>query len=152
MIEALNCYPIYNEVGQDDDNCTVKVIEFPIQAPQGNTKYDVGAIEQLELYKSTMINWTDHNTSITVHVRDNEWDDIAEWLHENFEYVVGVTFLPLMEETYPLLPYEATTKEDYEERIKNIKPIDYKLLEYFDNDEEHDILDSECSSGVCPIR
>jgi adenosylcobalamin-dependent ribonucleoside-triphosphate reductase len=152
MIEKLNCYPIYNENGQTDDNCTTKVIEFPIMAPEGKTKYDVGAIEQLELYKLSMLNWTDHNTSITVHVKDNEWDEVANWLYENFEYVVGITFLPLMDETYPLLPYESTTKEDYEERIKNIKPIDYKLLAELDDDEEHEIIDKECANGVCPIR
>ena len=66
----------------------------------------MGAIEQLELYKMSMENWTDHNTSITVHVRENEWDDVANWLYNNFDYVVGITFLPLYEETYPLLPYE----------------------------------------------
>jgi len=152
MIEKLKCYPIYNENGQTDENCTTKVIEFPIKAPDGKTKYDVSAIEQLELYKLSMLNWTDHNTSITVHVKDEEWDDVATWLYENFEYVVGITFLPLMDETYPLLPYESTTKEDYEERLKNIKPIDYELLAELDDDEEHEIIDKECANGVCPVR
>jgi ribonucleoside-diphosphate reductase alpha chain len=152
MMEQLKCYPIYNENGQTDENCTTKVIEFPIKSPEGRTKYDVGAIEQLELYKLSMINWTDHNTSITVHVKDDEWDAVANWLYENFEYVVGITFLPLMEETYPLLPYESTTKEDYEERLKNIKPIDYELLAELDDDEEHEIIDKECANGVCPVR
>lgn len=152
MIEEQGCYPIYNEIGQTDENCTIKVIEFPLKAPEGKTKYDVGALEQLELYKLSMQNWTDHNTSITVHVRENEWEDIANWLYENFDYAVGVTFLPLFEETYPLLPYECTTKEDYEERMKYIKPIDYDLLASYDNNEDRDIIDKECESGVCPIR
>ena len=152
MIEKLKCYPIYNENGQTDENCTTKVIEFPVKAPSGKTKYDVSAIEQLELYKMSMLNWTDHNTSITVHVKDEEWDDVATWLYENFEYVVGITFLPLFDETYPLLPYESTTKEDYEERLKNVKPIDYELLAQLDDDEEHEIIDKECANGVCPIR
>lgn len=152
MVEKLQCYPIYNENGQSNENCTIKVIEFPIKAPKGKTKYDVGAIEQLELYKLVMKNWTDHNTSITVHVRDNEWNDVANWLYENFEYVVGITFLPLLTETYPLLPYESITEEEYKTRVKCIKPIDYNLLAIFDDDEEHEIIDNECASGVCPIR
>lgn len=152
MIEAERSYPIYNENGQSDEDCTIKVIEFPIKAPEGRTKYDVGAIEQLELYKMSMMNWSDHNTSITVHVREHEWDDITHWLYDNFDYVVGITFLPLMEETYPLLPYETTTKEDYEERLRGIKPISYELLASYDDDEQHDILDAECETGACPIR
>jgi len=152
MIAKQGCYPIYNENGQTDVNATIKVIEFPIKAPEGKTKYDVGAIEQLELYKISMINWTDHNTSITVHVKEEEWEDVAHWVYDNFAYVVGITFLPLFEETYPLLPYECTTMIDYEERMKHVKPIDYDLLEKYDNDEEHEIIDEECYTGVCPIR
>ena len=152
MIAAQGSYPIYNEIGQTDEDCTIKVIEFPVKAPEGRTKYDVSAIEQLELYKMSMENWSDHNTSITVHVREQEWDEVARWVYDNFSYVVGITFLPLMEETYPLLPYECTTKEDYEQRLKQIKPIDYQLLARLDDDGEHDIIDQECSTGVCPIR
>lgn len=152
MIEKLSCYPVFNENGQNDENCTTKVIEFPVKAPEGRTKYDVSAIEQLELYKLSMINWTDHNTSITVHVRDEEWEDVAKWLYENFNYVVGITFLPLLDETYPLLPYEAISREEYERRLKEIKPLDYDLLAELDDDEEHEILDKECAGGVCPIR
>lgn len=152
MIAEQGSYPIYNEIGQTDENCTIKVIEFPVKAPEGRTKYDVSAIEQLELYKMSMINWTDHNTSITVHVREEEWDAVGQWVYENFDYVVGVTFLPLLEESYPLLPYECTTKEDYEERIKSIKPIDYDLLASFDSNDEYELIDNDCASGVCPIR
>jgi adenosylcobalamin-dependent ribonucleoside-triphosphate reductase len=152
MIAKQGSYPIFNEIGQSDEDCTIKVIEFPIKAPDGRTKYEVGAIEQLELYKLSMINWSDHNTSITVHVREHEWEQVTNWVYENFDYVVGITFLPLMEETYPLLPYESTTKEDYEERIKRVKPIDYELLAELEEDEEQDIIDQECATGVCPIR
>lgn len=76
----------------------------------------------------------------------------CEELNENFECVVGITFLPLLTETYPLLPYESITEEEYETRVKGIKPIDYNLLAIFDDDEEHEIIDNECASGVCPIR
>ncbi|BCJ96656.1 adenosylcobalamin-dependent ribonucleoside-triphosphate reductase [Anaerocolumna cellulosilytica] len=152
MLEEQGGYPIHNEVGQTDENCTIKVIEFPMKAPEGKTKYEIGAIEQLNLYKLSMVHWTDHNTSITVHVREGEWDEVAKWLYDNFDYAVGVTFLPLFEETYPLLPFECTTREDYEERIKALKPIDYELLAKYDSDEEQEIVDTDCESGVCPVR
>jgi adenosylcobalamin-dependent ribonucleoside-triphosphate reductase len=152
MIALQGSYPIYNENGQTEEDCSIKVIEFPIKAPKGRTKYDVGALEQLELYKLTMLHWSDHNSSITVHVRENEWKPVAQWIYDNFDYVVGITFLPLLEETYPLLPYECTTKEDYEKRMEHIKPIDYELLAELDDAEEREILDKECSTGACPIR
>jgi adenosylcobalamin-dependent ribonucleoside-triphosphate reductase len=152
LIEAQGSYPIYDENGPVGEESSVKVIEFPIKAPKGRTKYEVGAIEQLELYKLSMLYWSDHNTSITVHVREYEWEDVARWLYDNFEYTVGITFLPLMEETYPLLPYECTTKEDYEDRMKKVKAIDYELLATMDDAEERELNDKECETGVCPIR
>ena len=152
MVAQQGCYPIHNEVGQTDEDCSIKVIEFPIKAPEGRTKYEVGAIEQLELYKLSMLYWSDHNSSITVHVRENEWEDVTQWIYNNFEYVVGITLLPLLEETYPLLPYECTTKEDYENRVKQLKPIDYELLATLDDSEEREIIDKECAAGACPIR
>jgi len=152
MVELLGCYPVYNEVGQTDENCTVKVIEFPMKSPEGKTKYQVGAIEQLNLYKLTMEAWTDHNTSITVHVREEEWEGVGEWLSANFDSVVGITFLPLMEETYPLLPYESTTKEDYERRVSLSRPIDYSLLKVLENAEESELLEEDCETGACPVR
>jgi adenosylcobalamin-dependent ribonucleoside-triphosphate reductase len=152
MIAKQGSYRIYNENGQTDEDCSIKVIEFPIKAPKGRTKYEVGAIEQLELYKLSMLHWSDHNSSITVHVREHEWEAVAQWVYDNFDSVVGITFLPLMEETYPLLPYECTSKEDYEERMKFVKPIDYTLLSEMDDAEEREIVDKECSTGACPIR
>jgi adenosylcobalamin-dependent ribonucleoside-triphosphate reductase len=152
LIAAQGSYPYYNENGQTDEDCSVKVIEFPIKAPQGRTKYEVGAIEQLELYKLSMQHWSDHNTSITVHVREHEWEEVACWLYDNFDYVVGITFLPLMEETYPLLPYECTTAEDYERRVMLVKPIDYERLALMDDAEEKELLDKDCESGACPVR
>jgi len=65
-------YPIFPEVGQDIETCTTKIIEFPVKAPDGITKYDVSAIEQLENYKMFMEDYVEHNCSITVHVRNDE--------------------------------------------------------------------------------
>ncbi|MGB4659361.1 MAG: hypothetical protein WBI07_09280 [Mobilitalea sp.] len=151
MIDRQGSYQIQEENSRIDKNSAVRVIEFPIKAPKGKTKYEVGALEQLELYKLTMLHWSDHNTSITVHVRENEWDQVVQWVYDNFEFIVGISFIPWMEETYPLLPFEDITKEDYEERRKNIKPIDYALLASLDDAEEHELMDKECDTGACPI-
>lgn len=60
------------EVGQSEPNVKTYVVEFPIKAPKGKTKYDVSAIQQLENYKMFMENYVEHNASITVHVREHE--------------------------------------------------------------------------------
>ncbi len=86
-------YPVLPEVGQDPEDPTTKVLEFPVKAPAGRVKGDVTAIEQLENYKMFMEHYVDHNCSITVHVRDNEWDDVEQWVWDHWDDVVALSFL-----------------------------------------------------------
>lgn len=146
-------YKIYPEVGQEMKSCTTKVIEFPVKAPKGKTKYDVTAIEQLENYKLFMENYVDHNCSITVHVRDNEWEQVEQWVWDNWDDVVALSFLSLDDSFYQLMPYESITEEEYNNLKKNMKPFIPSLLSKYERQEEElDIGDEGCDSGICPIR
>ena len=147
-------YPVFAENGQDWETCTTKVVEFPLKSPNGKTKYDVSAIEQLENYKNSMENYTDHNTSITVSCREHEWDGVIDWLHENWDSVIGISFLPLDDSFYQLLPYESITEEEYNTRVQNMKPFDQDLLLKYETSmmEDDDITDDACASGACPVR
>ena len=141
------------EVGQTLESHKTKVFEFPVKSPQGKTKYDIGAIAQLELYKDIMENYVDHNASNTVHVREHEWADVEQWVYDNWDSVVGITFLSLDDSFYQLLPYEAITEEEYDELMSKTPKFDPDSLGQFENfDEEFEIDDSECEGGACPIR
>lgn len=141
------------EVGQTVENHTSKVFEFPTKAPEGKTKYDVSAIEQLELYRLTMKHYSDHNSSNTIHVRPNEWNDVEEWVYNNWDDIVGVTFLSLDDSFYQLMPYESITKEQYEEMLKDMPKFNPNILNQYENfEEEFDILDTDCDKGLCPVR
>lgn len=146
-------YPVYPEVGQDPETCKTKVVEFPVKAPEGRVKADVSAVEQLENYKMFMEHYVDHNCSITVHVRDNEWDDVENWVWDNWDGVVALSFLSYDDSFYELLPYEAITEEEYLRRKQAMKPFNPSLISKYEHEEsELDIGDSECVNGVCPVR
>ncbi len=146
-------YPVLPEVGQDPDDPTTKVVEFPVKAPEGRVKADVSAIEQLETYKMFMEHYVDHNCSITVHVRENEWDAVEQWVWDNWDDVVALSFLSYDDSFYELMPYEAISKEEYEHRLAEMKPFNPSLLSRYEQQEtELDIGDSECVNGVCPVR
>lgn len=152
VCEDLN-YPVFPEVGQSKENCSTKVVEFPVKAPEGRTKYDVSAIEQLENYLTFMQSYVDHNASITVHVRDHEWDDVEQFIWDHWDEIVAVSFLSLDDSFYQLLPYESIKKEEYEEKVKSMKPFIPSLISKYEKEEtELDIGDEGCESGVCPIR
>ncbi len=146
-------YPIFPEVGQELETCTTKVIEFPVKAPEGITKYDISAIEQLENYQMFMENYVDHNCSITVHVKEHEWEEVEQWVWNNWEDIVAVTFLSLDNNFYQLLPYEAINEEEYQKRVNAMKPFIPNLLSKYEKVEtELDIGTQSCENGVCPIR
>lgn len=146
-------YPVKVENGQVAESCTTKVVEFPVKAPQGRTKYDVSAIEQLEIYKMFMQNYVDHNQSITVSVREHEWVGVEQWLWDNWYCVVGVTFISLDDSFYPLLPYEAISEDEYNKRVNEMKPFIPSLISKYEQEEvEIDVGTSECTGSVCPIR
>ena len=146
-------YPVYPEVGQDPDDCTTKVVEFPVKAPGGKTKHDVSAIEQLETYKMFMEHYVDHNCSITIHVRDDEWEEVEEWMWDHWDEVVAVSFLSMSESFYQLMPYESITEEEYQRRQAAMKPFIASLVNRYENPNlRFDPTDSNCENGICPIR
>ena len=149
-------FKTYPEVGQDPDDPQTKVIEFPIKAPKGKVKGDVSAIEQLEVYKMFMDAYTDHNSSITVHVREDEWADVEEWLWENWNSVVGVSFIPYNDSFYKLMPYEKISEEEYKEYKKDFPSFNPSLVNKYEArmnvEKEREIEEDECATGACPIR
>ncbi len=146
-------YPVLPEVGQDPKDPTTKVLEFPVKAPAGRVKGDVTAIEQLENYKMLMEHYVDHNCSITVHVRENEWEDVEQWVWDHWDDVVALSFLSYDDSFYELLPYEEIDRAEYERRKAEMPPFNPALLCRYEHEEaELDIGASDCVNGVCPIR
>ncbi len=146
-------YDIRPENGQTEENCRTKVISFPCSAPPGKTKNDVSAIEQLETYKAFQKEYSDHNTSITVHLRNNEWEEVEEWLWNNWDDVVAVSFVSLDDSFYAQMPYEEITKEEYDRRVREMVPFIPSLIAKYEKDEQLlDPGDESCENGVCPIR
>lgn len=156
-VKYLDGWQIDNEVGQGDDGNT-KVITFPCKSKSTITKYNVSAIEQLEQYKMMQKFYVDHNTSITVTVKDDEWDAVVDWLDDNWKYVVGISFLSLNQDYYPLMPYEECTKEQYLELKSKMAPLDPDLVNKYEFElqtvgKDFEIDESgECEDGHCPVR
>ena len=91
------------------------VFYFPTKAPDGaTTRHDLTAIEHLELWSLYQQHWCEHNPSITVNVRENEWFAVGAWVYEHFDSVCGLTFLPMSEHLYEQAPYIEITKDEYE--------------------------------------
>jgi ribonucleoside-triphosphate reductase len=112
------------------------------------------AVSQLERYKMLMQNWCQQNVSATISYSPEEADAIVEWLHDNWDNYVGVSFLFRADPTksakdlgYSYLPQAVVTKEEYDAYVANLQPIDLNASNDIDAD-----LEDDCETGHCPIR
>ena len=70
---------------------------------------------------------------------------------ENREHYNGLSVLPYFGGNYVQAPFSDLTKEEYEERIKTLKPLDLtNVVEIDDNVEFSQI--SACAGGSCSIE
>ena len=90
------------------------VFSFPFAAPQGAVvRDDMSAIRQLETWLVFKKHWTEHSPSVTVSVKEEEWEEVGNWVYEHFDLITGVSFLPHSEHTYVQAPFEEISKEEY---------------------------------------
>lgn len=145
--------PYHPEVGQQMGTANTYVLEFPVKAPPGSTfKNDLSALEQLEYWKMIKLNWTEHNPSATISVGEDEWIDVVAWVQHNWDIIGGLSFLPRADHVYRLAPYEAITKEQYQELKQRFPKIDYaKLVTYERTDETEQKKELACAGGACDI-
>jgi len=110
------------------------VFSFPISAPKNAVvTEDLSAIEHLEVWKVYRTHWTEHNPSVTINVKENEWLDVGAWVFNNFDSIGGVSFLPASEHTYKQAPYQEVSKEEYEEIVAKMpKNIPWQSLPIYE--------------------
>lgn len=137
------------------------IVRVPQKAPENaSTRKNTSAIDLLERVKHFSTEWVlpghrsgdnTHNVSATITIKNDEWEKVGEWLWKNKEYYSGLSFLPFDEHTYTQPPFEDITKEEYEEKVKNLHSIDLtKVIEENDNTD----LQGEvaCGGGSCEIK
>ena len=145
--------PCHPENGQDAETASTWVLEFPVKSPEGcMTRKDVSALDQLSHYKNLQHNWCEHNASMTVYVRDDEWFEVGNWVYKNWDIINGVSFLPYDGGKYELAPYEEIDARTYERLIKKLPVIDYTQLSKYEL-EDHTQGKSEfaCVGDKCEI-
>lgn len=143
--EGVPCFKDYDGSGL--------VLEFPMRAPDEAVLLEnQTAINQLELWKTFKVHWTEHNPSVTIYVRAEEWVEVGKWVYDNWDVVGGLSFLPYDGGIYHLAPYEAISEADYNNRVSTFPTINWaKLIRY----EKFDMTDLHqqfaCTGDKCAI-
>lgn len=143
--EGVPCFTDYDGSGL--------VLEFPMKSPEGGVLLESQtAISQLEQWKTFKVHWTEHNPSVTIYVRPDEWLDVGKWVYDNWDIVGGLSFLPYDGGLYSLAPYEAITQKDYEARLSSFPKINWAKLVRYEKTDTTDLHQQfACVGDKCAI-
>ena len=150
----------YNVVNHPTDDSGVLItfpvewIDVPFHKVSGKEVNLDTAIEQLEKYKLIQTSWTQQNTSVTISYDPTEVPAIIDWLLDNWDCYVGVSFIYRTDPTktakdlgYLYLPQEVVDEQTFRNYVHQLSPVSLENANSFD-----EIMGEECSTGACPIR
>lgn len=138
------------------------VLSFPQKAPEGAIVRTESMLSLLERVKTVSVDWVaqghrsganKHNVSCTISVKENEWEQLTEWMWNNKEHYSGISVLPFFgAEAYLQLPFEDISKEKYEELLPHLMGID--IGKVFEDNGSAINLSAElaCAGGVCELK
>ena len=141
-------------VEQDVMSESSVVYSFPVKAPESSVVVkDVGAMEQLRLWKTYQNFWCEHKPSITVYYSDDEFLQVAQWIWDNFDICSGISLLPVLDHVYQQAPYEDITTEKYDEVLAAMPSnVNWNDLVYFEQeDNTTGSQELACVGGACEI-
>lgn len=174
---ALKDTPLIRDISDDSAQ-----ISFPIDMTKDDveviTKDDMSATEHLDLIFRVKENWIDrgtfknnriakyfgdnphsNNVSATVEVSDNEWDDVANKIYDNYDLFTGVSLLPKIgDKVYPTAPFvrvDEDTQEEYDAICEYIDNNDIDFASILKNRlkvESGTLTAMACSGGACEIK
>jgi len=150
----------------EDDSFNPKqtgVLGIPIKAPEGSILRTETPLDLLERVKKFQIDWirgthsegkNTHNVSVTVSVHPEEWGTITDWMWDNKEFYNGISLLDYNGGTYPQMPFEDITEEEFL-RLNTLLMEKLKLFKIEDVIEEEDHTDlkgeASCAGGACEV-
>ena len=127
------------------------VFEFPIGIDRSVNEYS--AEGQLHIWSTVKQLYTDHNPSVTITYKPEEYMALGASLYNKYwDIAQGLSFLPRTNHVYQQAPYETITEEQYKELKAKMPVVDWSLLSKY---ELEDTTSSgqmfACTGGACEI-
>ncbi len=135
------------------------VISVPQKAPAGSILRTENVIDMLERVKKFNTQWVKkghrrgantNNVSATVSIKNDEWEQVGQWMWDNKDTFNGLSVLPYSDHTYTQAPFEDITEEQFNEMVTHLHDIDLsKIVEFSDMTALMD--QAACAGGACEI-
>ena len=131
---------------------TTSVVFFPVKSEAKRSEKDVSIYEKMALAATAQRYWSDNSVSVTISFDpEEEAKAIGTALHMYDGQLKTVSFLPMMSNTYPQMPYTQITEEEYEnEGVMKLFPID--LAGVYAGMASDAIGEAYCTTDACEIK
>jgi ribonucleoside-diphosphate reductase alpha chain len=147
-------------VEQDIFSSTGVVVTIPQESPANAiTREQESAMNLFHRTIDYNKNWVlnghrygdnNHNVSVTISVKDGEWEELGEAMWENRQLYSGISLLPYDGGSYQQAPFEDCSQETFDKYDKMVKEIDLKQVKE-ENDNTTRIETIACAGGQCEI-
>lgn len=148
------------------ERCTEWLVEIPVAVLwadlPGADEIDISkfsAIAQMDFYMQVQKFYVSHNTSATIELRENEVEALGKRIYEAIRDDEGYISAALLarfddHQTFPRLPFEPVTKEQYEQLMQQVKTRRqindfHAALSRYDSKEFTEAGPAGCDSDKC---
>lgn len=149
-----------------DPRCTEWLVEIPVEVSWANLPgadeiaiEQFSALAQFDFYMMVQRNWTTHNTSSTIELREPEIEPLGKRIQQaiaNNEGYISSALLARFDDhqTFPRLPFEPISKEQFEQlkqAVLDRRRTDdfYQALQHYDAGELPEAGPAGCDSDKC---
>ena len=130
---------------------TTSVVFFPVKSNAKRSEQDVSIYEKMGLAATAQRYWSDNSVSVTVSFDpEKESDAIGTALHMYDGQLKTVSFLPMLKDVYPQMPYTQITAEEFEAATMTLFPIDFSGV--YAGMASDAIGESYCVTDACEIK
>lgn len=126
---------------------------------------DLSPIQFLDRVKDVQKRWVlsgtrygelRNNVSSTVTIGDDQWDDVRDWICDNWSSVSALSWTPKFETSpemkamYPQPPFMVITEKEYHDRLSKLN--DFDLRELIEIDDQTALQgEAACAGGACEV-
>jgi len=135
------------------------VVSVPQKAPEGAIYRTESPMDLLERTKKFNVEWVKaghrkgantNNVSATISVKQDEWDQVGEWMWKNKNTFNGLSVLPYDNGSYTQAPFEDITEIKFKEMESHLNNINLRNI--VEMSDETDLKDqAACAGGACEI-
>ena len=156
MKDPLTDLMIAEGIPHTPDPINMKVyFSFPVKAPEGAVlQKDMGAMEQLELWKVYQKHWCEGNPSQTIYYTDRDFLDVQAWVWRNWDDIGGLSFFPVSDHIYENAPMVEISEGEYN-TLMSIFPTKVKWDRLSEYEGGEDFTTTEqtmaCAGGQCDL-